>query len=62
MVILVIFNSFNVVQNLKKPDPVARQETPFKQNVIGSYLMRHGLQKRGPILIRLSEFENSYAR
>ena len=25
MVILVVFNSFNVVKNLKKPDPVARQ-------------------------------------
>ena len=29
MVILVVFNSFNVVQNLKKPDPVARQMPPF---------------------------------
>ena len=29
MVILVVFNSFNVVKNLKKPDPVARQKPPF---------------------------------
>ena len=29
MVILVVFNSFNVVKNLKKPDPVARQMPPF---------------------------------
>ena len=29
MVILVVFNSFNVVQNLKKPDTVARQMPPF---------------------------------
>ena len=29
MVILVAFNSFNVVKNLKKPDPVARQVPPF---------------------------------
>ena len=29
MVILVVFNSFKVVQNLKKPDPVARQMPPF---------------------------------
>ena len=29
MVILVVFNSFNVVQNLKKPDPVAHQMPPF---------------------------------
>ena len=29
MVILVVFNSFKVVQNLKKPDSVARQMPPF---------------------------------
>ena len=29
MVILVVFNSFNVVKNLKNPDPVARQMPPF---------------------------------
>ena len=29
MVILVVFNSFNVVKSLKKPDPVARQMLPF---------------------------------
>ena len=29
MAILVVFNSFKVVQNLKKPDPVARQMPPF---------------------------------
>ena len=29
MVILVVFNSFNVIKNLKKPDPVARQMPPF---------------------------------
>ena len=29
MVILVVFNSFNVVKILKKPDPVARQMPPF---------------------------------
>ena len=29
MVILVVFNSFNVVKNLKKPDPVVRQKRPF---------------------------------
>ena len=29
MVILVVFNSFNVVQNLKMLDPVARQMPPF---------------------------------
>ena len=29
MVILVVFNSFNVVQNLKKPDPVACQMPPL---------------------------------
>ena len=29
MVILVVFNSFNVVKNLKKPDPVARQVPPL---------------------------------
>ena len=29
MVILVVFNSFNVVKNLKKPDLVARQKSPF---------------------------------
>ena len=29
MVILVVFNSFNVVKNLKKPDLVARQKLPF---------------------------------
>ena len=29
MVILVVFNSFNVVKNLKKPDSVAHQKPPF---------------------------------
>ena len=29
MVILVVFNSFNVVKNLKKPDLVARQKPPL---------------------------------
>ena len=29
MVILVVFDSFNVVKNLKKPDPVARQMPAF---------------------------------
>ena len=29
MVILVIFNSFNVVKNLKNPDPVACHIPPF---------------------------------
>ena len=29
MVILVVFNSFNVVKNLKKPDLVALQKPPF---------------------------------
>ena len=29
MVILVVFNSFNMVKNLKKPDPVARQMPPL---------------------------------
>ena len=29
MVILLVFNSFNVVKNLKKPDLVARQKPPF---------------------------------
>ena len=29
MVILVIFNSFNVVKNLKKPDLIAHQKLPF---------------------------------
>ena len=29
MVMLVVFNSFNVVQNLKKPDPVARKMPPL---------------------------------
>ena len=29
MVLLVVSNSFNVVKNLKKPDPVARQMPPF---------------------------------
>ena len=29
MVILVVFNSFNVVKNLKKPEAVARQKPPF---------------------------------
>ena len=29
MVILLVFNSFNVVKNLKKPDPVARQMPPL---------------------------------
>ena len=29
MVILVVFNSFDVVKNLKKPDLVPRQKPPF---------------------------------
>ena len=34
MVILVVFNSFNVVKNLKKPDPVARQMAPLYTTLI----------------------------
>ena len=33
MVILVFFNSFNMVKNLKKPDLVARQKPPFYTTV-----------------------------
>ena len=29
MVILVVFNSFNAVKDLKKPDLAARQKPPF---------------------------------
>ena len=36
MVILVVFNSLNVVQNLKKPNPVARQMPPFNSTNINS--------------------------
>ena len=34
MVILVVFNSFNVVKNLKKRDHVARQKPPFYTTVV----------------------------
>ena len=37
MVILVVFNSFNVVKNLKKPDLVARQKPPFYTTTTGTY-------------------------
>ena len=40
MVILVVFNSFNVVKNLKKPDPVARQMPPFYTTEGDKKLMR----------------------
>ena len=36
MIILVVFNSFNVVKNLKKPDPVAYQKPPFYTTYIMS--------------------------
>ena len=39
MVILVVFNSFNVVNNLKKPDPVARQMPPFYTTGVQSALI-----------------------
>ena len=38
MVILVFFNSFNVVKNLKKPDLLARQKPPF-------YTTQNGMQR-----------------
>ena len=34
MVILVVFNSFDAVKNLKKPDLAARQKPPFYTTVI----------------------------
>ena len=34
MVMLVFFNSFNVVKNLKKPDLVAREKPPFYTTTI----------------------------
>ena len=46
MVILVVFNSFNVVKNLKKPDPVARQMPPFytASDLMNIQAIKKGLQ------------------
>ena len=38
MVILVVFNSFNVVKHLKKPDPVARQMPPLYTTHMNHFL------------------------
>ena len=38
MVILEVFNSFNVVKNLKNPDLVARQMPPFYTTVLVDHL------------------------
>ena len=40
MVILVVFNSFNVVKNLKKPDPVARQMPHFTLLTVADKVLR----------------------
>ena len=45
MVILVVFNSFNVVKNLKKPDLVARQKPPFYTTKINKNLTLKKLLK-----------------
>ena len=42
MVILVVFNSFNVVKNLKKPDLVTRQKPPFYTTSLEANIDRQG--------------------
>ena len=38
MVILVVFNSFNVAINLKKPDLVERQKPPFYTTHVDQFI------------------------
>ena len=52
MVILVVFNSFNVVKNLKKPDHVARQKPPF-------YITISGLLQTSEFNSKVGELENN---
>ena len=52
MVILVVFNSFNVVKNLKKPDLVARQKPPFyttDYDIIGNKFCSQSLLNLVPL-------------
>ena len=58
MVILVVFNSFNVAKNLKKSDPVARQMPPFYTTLLmesvvysGSFSMDMGVGVHSLVLI-----------
>ena len=58
MVILVVFNSFNVVKNLKKPDLAARQKPPFyttSRSIANSPRMLTEINESGAIVkIRIS--------
>ena len=64
MVILVVFNSFNVVKNLKKPDLAAHQKPPFYTThsyfycIIDSYYNNYTFYFRAQLDI--SQFEKHY--
>ena len=52
MAILVVFNSFNVVQNLKKLDPIARQMPPFNTTKVLPKIMQNcKILCHGPLLL-----------
>ena len=45
MVILVVFNSFNVIKNLKKPDPIARLMPPLYTTISKSNKLKNCVKK-----------------
>ena len=54
MVILVVFNSFNVVKNLKKPDPVAREMPPLYTTYV--LLINHNMYQKNTGNLTLDDF------
>ena len=63
MVILVVFNSFNVVKNLKKPDRVARQMPPLYTTycycIVYYFSLKSCLETRNNIMTQEEEVTNA---
>ena len=61
MIILVVFNSFNVVKNMKKPDPVARQMTPLYTTNIQHFKLDMKIEnKTTNVLILIFPSKNAF--
>ena len=63
MVILVVFNSFNVVKNLKKPDLVACEKPPFYTTCVDceSYL-DYMITKEEKLVFRCFSCKKNYEK
>ena len=61
MVILVVFNSFNVVKNLKKPDLVPRPKPPFyTTKLVRQQILKARTHKIKDLLNNMKDKRNDY--